>query len=244
VTDGQVWRGAFNFLADLADKPPGPADYAIKVRQLYDVLLQETSDPAEVREFILFHIAAHQHHGQISEKHRDLVLKLLPEPPRRGRGRPKGALGNTAHDKRHQLYSDWIGESTLSPSLTKEQFAQSRLGISDRELAGPYELDHRAKMDALLQDLKPARMKQLDEGQRRAIETIYPLTLKYPELLARSWREAKQQCRSLTKKQFLRDYFGWPRRRKLRPIEAEMIDDYLEKLDEGEQQLLSSERPK
>jgi hypothetical protein len=71
------------------------------------------------------------------------------------------------------LYQDWIYEKTLNPSLTKEQFAKNRLGITDEDLEGDYGSDHRPKVDALLQELKPARMKQLDEGQRGALEIVF-----------------------------------------------------------------------
>ena len=66
------------------------------------------------------------------------------------------------------------------------------------------------QVDALLQELKPARMNQLDEGQRRALELVYPLAITYPQHLARKWREAKQHSPALTKEEFLQDFFGWP----------------------------------
>ena len=60
-----------------------------------------------------------------------LADKLLPKPPREKRGRPKGALGDNAYNKRYGLLQHWIYEKTLNPSLTKEQFAKQRLDITD-----------------------------------------------------------------------------------------------------------------
>jgi hypothetical protein len=243
VTDRPApWIGAFHYLADLADAKPTAADYAITVRKVYDVLAEDTGDPVGVREFLLFQVSAQQHRGLISKQHRGLVIKLLPNLPRQKRGRPKGARGDDAYSKRYELYQDWIYEKTLNPSLTKEEFAKKRLGITDKDLEGEYEFDHRLKVDALLQELKPARMKQLDEGQRRALEIIYPLLITYPQYLARQWREAKEHSPALTKEDFLQEFFGWPRDRKSHPIEVEIIRVYLETLDEGEKQLTNSER--
>lgn len=237
------WKGAFNYLEDLAGKKLNAADYAITVRKLYDILVEDTGDPVAVREFVLLRVSAQQNAGLISQQHHDLVPQLLPKVPRRGKGRPKGALGTKAYVKRYQLYVDWISESTLNPSLTKEKFAMSRLDITDTDLAGAYALHHRANIDAFLQKLKPALMKRLDEGQRRSIDIICPLMLKFPQYLALRWREAKEQSPSLTRQEFLQDYFGWPRDRKLRPLEEHIINEFLKTLDQGEQPLLRSERP-
>lgn len=172
-----------------------------------------------------------------------LVAKMLPRPPRQKRGRPKGALGNKAYDKRYQLYLDWIYESTFNPSLTKERFAKNRLGITDEGLKGNDSAYHRDRMNALLQELKPARMKRLDEGRRRALGTIYPLIITSDQRLARQWREAKQQSPALTKQDFLHDFiFKWPRDRKRLPLEDEIIGEFLERLNQGEKQLADTER--
>jgi hypothetical protein len=171
-----------------------------------------------------------------------LVGKLLPRPPRHKRGRPKGALGDKAYSKRYQLYLDWIYERTFNPSLTKEQFAKNRLRITDDDLNGKYSSNHRTKVDALLQELKPARMKGLHEGQRRALEIIYPLVITFEQRFARQWREAKQHSPTLTKEDFLQNFFKWPRDRKRHPVEIDMIREYLEILDQGEKQLTDSER--
>ena len=172
-----------------------------------------------------------------------LDTKTLPRPPRQKRGRPKGALGNKAYDKRYQLYLDWLYESTFNPSLTKERFAKNRLGITDEDLKGNDSAYHRDRMNALLQELKPARMKRLDEGQRRALGTIYPLIITSDQRLARQWREAKQQSPALTKEDFLHDFiFKWPRDRKRFPLEDEIIGEFLERLDRGEKQLTDTER--
>jgi len=256
-------------MGDLAASKLSAADFAIRVRNLYDLLVKKTGDPAAVREFIDFQMLGswprpravpktspkkplpqgghfwmrkRMKWDRISAKHREIALKLLPKPPRRKRGRPKGALGDDAYNKRYELYQDWIYERTLNPSLTKEQFAKKRLGITDEDLEGEYSINRRAEVDALLQELKPARMKQLDEGQRRALETIYPLVITYPQYLARKWQEAKQHSQALTKEDFLQEFFGWPRDRKRLPVEADMIREYLEKLDQGEKLLTNSER--
>ena len=243
MTDRPVpWQGVFNYLEELADAKPSAADYAMKVRKLYDVFAEDTGDPAAVQEFLLLRMSAQQHRGLISNQHRELVLKLLPKPPHQKRGRPKGALGDYAYNKRYELQQHWIYEKTLNPSLTKEQFAKQRLGITDEDLEGEYSSDHRPKVDALLQELKPARMKQLDEGQRGALETIYPLLITYPQYLARKWREAKQHSPALTKEDFLQDFFGWPRCEKRHPVEADMIHEYLGKLEQGEKLLAGNER--
>jgi hypothetical protein len=235
-----------HYLADLADEKPSSAEYAMRVRKLHDVLVEETGDTKAVRKFLLlFHTSALYHRGRISKRHRELVVKLLPKPRRRKRGRPKGALGDKAYDKGYQLYLNWIHDSTLNPSLTKEQFAKQRLGIKDEDLKGKDSAYHRYRMDALLQKLKPARMKRLDEGQRRALKIIYPLVITFDQRLAGQWREAKQRSPALTKEDFLQDFFGWTRvarKPHLHPIEVDMMQEYLERLDRGEKQLADSER--
>lgn len=127
------WQRVFNYLADLADAKPSAADYAMRVRTLCDVLVGETGDAEGVRDFLLFQLSAQQHRRLISKQHRELVLKLMPKPPRQKRGRPKGALGNEAYNRRYELYQDWIYEKTLNPSLAKEQFAKERLDVTDRQ---------------------------------------------------------------------------------------------------------------
>jgi hypothetical protein len=71
---------------------------------------------------------------------------------------------------------------------------------------------------------------------------VYPLVITYSQYLAQKWREAKQRSPASTKEDFLRAFFGWPRDRKLHPNEADMIREYLEKLDQGKKQLTNSER--
>ena len=240
------WKRVLQYLADLADAKPTAAEYSRSVRKLHDVLVEETGDTKAVRKFLLlFHTSALYHRGRISKRHRELVVKLLPKPRRRKRGRPQGALGDKAYDKGYQLYLNWIHDSTLNPSLTKEQFAKQRLGIKDEDLKGKDSAYHRYRMDALLQKLKPARMKRLDEGQRRALKIIYPLVITFDQRLAGQWREAKQRSPALTKEDFLQDFFGWTRvarKPHLHPIEVDMMQEYLERLDRGEKQLTDSER--
>ena len=86
-------------------------------------------------------------------------------------------------------------------------------------------------------------MKQLDDGQRRALEIIYPLVSTFGQRLATQWREAKQHCPGLTKEDFLHDFvFRWPRHRKRIPLENDNIRECLEKLAQGEKLLTDSER--
>ena len=184
ITPPNLWRGALNDLANVADRRLSAEDYAMAVRELYDVLAEDTGDAERALEFLLYHVPLQCGRGLISKQHRNLALKLLPKPPRRKRGRPKGALGIKAYKKRWELYRDWIYERSLNPSLTQKQFAQKRLGITDEELDGEYALDHYYKLEAIIQELKPARMKQLDEGHRKFIELYYPLAATNPQHLA------------------------------------------------------------
>jgi hypothetical protein len=191
-------------------------------------------------------VSVQQHRGLVSKQHHKLVRKMLPKPPARKRGRPKEAFGKDAYDGNYKLYRDWICESTVHPSLTKVQFALKRLGITNDQ----YKNDNRAhaRVDALLQALKPARTKSLDEDQRRAIDTIFPLLITYSQQLARKWREAKECSPTLSQEDFLQEFLGWVKhfgvrtKSELHPIEAEMIDEYVQKINEGEKLLASSER--
>lgn len=211
MTDQPVpWKGAFNYLEDLAEAKPSAADYAMKVRKLYDVLAEDTGDPGDVREFLAFHVSLQQGRGLISKQHRRLVAKLLPKPAPAGRrGRTQGVLGKATYDKKYKLHMDWIYEKTLNPSLTKEQFAQKRLGITDKDLDGDYADDHHTKIKALLQEMKPARMKYLDEGQQRALKTIFPLIITTSRMtLYCAWRIAKEANPNLTEEQFVKNHLG------------------------------------
>ena len=244
------WRDVLRRLESLAEEKMTAAEYAMRVRELHDVLVEESGDAKAAREFLLlFHTSALYHRGRISKRHRELVVKLLPTPPRQKGGRPRGALGDNAYDKRHQLYLDWLYEKTFHPSLTKEQFAKKRLGITEAQFDADFDPEDpdadgrlRRKVSAILQDLKPARMKQLDEQQRKALEIIYPLVVTFDQHLARQWREAKQRSPALTKEDFLQGFFKWPRDRKPHPIEVDMIREFLERLDQGEKELTDSER--
>jgi hypothetical protein len=248
VTDRPASRkGVLNDLADLADAKPSAADYAMTVRKMFDVLAEDTGDAEWVREYLLFQVSVQQHHGLVSKQHHKLVRKMLPKPPARKRGRPKEAFGKDAYDGNYKLYRDWICESTVDPSLTKVQFALRRLGITNDQ----YKNDNRAhaRVDALLQALKPARTKSLDEDQRRAIDTIFPLLITYSRHLAQKWREAKECSPALSQEDFLQEFFGWVKhfgrvrtKSELHPTEAEMIDEFVQKINEGEKLLASSER--
>jgi hypothetical protein len=244
VTDRPLpLKGVFHFLANLAERKPSAADYAMTVRKVFDMLVEETGDAVTARDFLLAQVSAQHQLGLISKQHRTLVTESLPKPPAKVRGRPKKALGKDTHDRKYKQYLDWIYASTLDPSLTKVQFAKRELGITDDDNLA------RARVATFLQRLKPARMKYLDEGQRRAIDTIYPLLINHPQHLARKWREAKECSPALSQEDFLQEYFGWVKhfgrvrkKSELHPIEAEMIDEYVQKINEGEKLLASSER--
>ena len=77
------WQAVFIYLADLADAKLSAADYAMKVRKLYDVLVEEAGDAEEPLGFLMFHVSMQHGRGLISKQHRELALKLLPKPPRR-----------------------------------------------------------------------------------------------------------------------------------------------------------------
>jgi hypothetical protein len=149
VTNRPVpWNAVHRYLANLADAEPSAADYAAKVRGVFDVVVQETGDAAITRDFFLSHVSAQHQLGAISAQHRTLVTEMLPRPPARVRGRPKKAVGKDTYDRKHKQYLDWIYASTLDPSLTKEQFAKRELGISDEQ----YKDDNlaRARVDTFL----------------------------------------------------------------------------------------------
>lgn len=231
------WNAVFKYLADLADAKPSAADYATKVRAVFDVVVKETGDAARARDFFLSHISAQHQLGAIAAKHRELVAKQLPKPPARKRGRPKEALGKGTYDQKYELYLDWRYEKTIDPSLTKEQFAKRRLGITDEEHKDDDQVQMR--VTAFLQSLKPTRMKYLDEGQRGAVDTLYPFVLTQDRIrFARDWREAKQGNPGLTKEEFVRNDLKWAGSE----IAEDSIREQLEYLEEGEKLLAESER--
>jgi hypothetical protein len=231
------WNAVSKYLANLADAEPSAADYATKVRAVFDVVVQETGDAAMARDFFLSHISAQHQLGALSAKHRELVAKQLPKPAAKGRGRPKEDLGKSTYDRKYKLYLDWISESTADPSLTKEQFAKRCLRITDEQYLNNNPA--RARVDSFLQRLKPARMKYLDEGQRRALGTLYPFLLTHDRTkLARDWREARQSRPGLTKEEFVRNDLKWAPGE----ITDNLIRQQLEYLEQGEKLLASSER--
>jgi hypothetical protein len=234
-----LWRYAYFYLADRADEQLPPADYAKAVLKLHDVLVRHADDPEDALTFLLFHLPSQR----VSKQHLALALKLLPKLPLRKRGRPKGALGREAYAERYQLYKIWIGEKARRPSLTKKQFVMELLGITDEDLNGEYAEDNNLKIDAVLQELKPARIKRLAEGERNALEAIVPLIATADQCLAKEWLEAKRLSPALTKEDFLRKHFRWPgSATKSDPYFAEVIEDYLEKLARGEKELAENER--
>jgi len=239
-------KAALDDLADLAGAKLSAADYAMKVRKMFDLLADDTGDAEWVREFLLFQVSVQQNRGLVSKQHHKLVRQMLPKPPARKRGRPKESFGKDAYDGNYKLYRDWICESAVDPSLTKVQFALRRLGITKDK----YKNNNRAhaRVDALLQALKPARTKSLEEGQRRAVDTIFPLLATYSQHLARQWREAKERSPTLSREEFLQEIFGWVRhfrrvrkKSELHPTEITMIDEFIQKIDEGEKELACSE---
>jgi hypothetical protein len=238
------WQNVLYRLQNLALKNLDPTKYAIEVRRLYDVVVERTGDDEEMREFLSFQLRVEQAFKHITPEYLRLAIKLLPKPPARKKGRRSGALGEDAHALRYKLYQDWTRERALNPHLTKEQFAKKRLSISDAELEDDFDLDDpdadgplRKKVAALLQELKPARMKQLDRGDRDAIDA-FPFDITYPEYLALKWREAKRISPRLTKKDFLQhEIFKWPRKMKRHPSDIEMLDRHLKQLNRGEEQI-------
>jgi hypothetical protein len=239
-------KGVVNDLADLVDPKLSPADYAMAVRKLFDLLVEGIGDDEWVREFLLFQVSVQQHRGLVSKQHHRLVTKMLPKPPARKRGRPKDGFGRGAYDKRHKLYKDLTYESVIDPDLTKLQFAKRRLGVTDDQYVDSN--PDRARVDALLQALKPARMKYLEEDKRRAIDIIFPLIISHPQHLALQWREAKKCSPALSQEEFLQEFFGWVKhfgrartRSELHPIELEAIDEYVQKINEGEKLLAGTE---
>lgn len=201
------------------------------------MLVRHADDAADALQFLLFHLPSQR----VSKQHRALAIKLLPKPPRLQRGRPKRAPGRKAYGKLRQLYTDWNWEKACRPSLTKEQFAKERLGITDQDLTGEYALDHRAKIDAVLQDLKPARVKRLAEGERIALETIVPHIATFNQYLAREWQEAKRLSPTLTKEDFIANYCRVSTGIRSSPYWAEVVEDYLEKLARGEKELAEND---
>jgi hypothetical protein len=238
VTNRPVpWGAVFKSLADLAHRKPSAADYAMTVRRVFDMLVEETGDAAAARDFLLSHASAQHQLGIISTQHRTLVTERLPKPPARVRGRPKKALGKDTHDRKYKQYLDWIYASTLDPSLTKEQFAKRCLGITDEQCKNNDPA--RARVDTFLERLKPARMKYLDEGQRGAVGTLYPFVLTHDRTkLARDWREAKRSHPELTKEEFVRNDLKCA----VGEIGEDIIRQQLEYLEHGEKLLAGSER--
>ena len=230
-------KGVFHFLASLAERKPSATDYAMRVRKVFDLLVEETCDAATARDVLLSQVSAQHQLSIISAQHCELVTELLPKPPARKRGRPKEAFGKDAYDGNYKLYRDWIYERTVDPSLTKVQFALRRLRITNDQYKND---DHaHAQVDALLQALKPARTKSLDEDQRRAIDTLYPFVLTQGRMrFARDWREAKQGNPALTKEEFVRNDLKWA----VGEITEDLIRQQLEYLEQGEKLLASSER--
>ena len=230
-------KGVFNYLANLADAKPSPADYAIKVREVFDVLVKDTSDATAAQDLLLSQVSAQCQLGLVSKQHYELVTELLPKPSAKGRGRPKKARGKGTYDRKYKQNLDWKYASTLDPSLTKEQFAKRELGITDEQSRD--DDPARARVDTFLQRLKPARMKYLDAGQRGAVDTLYPFALTQDRIrLARDWREAKRTNPELTEEEFIRDDLKWA----VGEISEDIIRQQLEYLEQGEMLLAGSER--
>ncbi len=234
-----------NSLSDLAEANPAAADFAIGVRKVYDMLTGGGVEPADARALLVFQLSLMQQRELITKKHCALADKLLPKSTRKKRGRPKGALGKEAYDNRYRLYLDWVARKALNAALTKEQFAKERLGITEHDLAGDYEIEHRAKIEALLQDLKPARMKQLDEDQRRAIETIYPLVTAIPRTeLYGKWCAAREADPALTEEQFVKDYLDITEKHLANhPGASDLIREHMDYLEEGRKLSADRKRP-
>jgi hypothetical protein len=52
------WGAVSKYLADFADAKPSAADYAMKVRKVFDMLVEDTGDAAGAGEFLLSHVKA------------------------------------------------------------------------------------------------------------------------------------------------------------------------------------------
>jgi hypothetical protein len=126
------------------------------------------------------------------------------------------------------LCHDWIIARADNRSLTKEQFARARCGVTDEDLDGELSLECRAQVDVVLQELKPARLKRLDRMNRWGLESFIPLVIK-PTALGREWQQAKRLAPALTKEDFLEKYFGVPSNVISRFPWAEGLKCYLEK---------------
>lgn len=249
VPDGP-WNALSDYFASVADTKPAATDYAFSVRKLHDRLVEDTGQDVELlRECLLLLVLEQLDRELISEEHRELVGKLLgrPELPARGRGRPIAALGKAAHDKRYELYRDWIREKAIDPSLNKKDFAKSRLSITDAELEEDFDLNDpdaegplHKKMTALLQELKPARMRRsLNSEEREGLEQIYQLLFTKPQDLAQEWRRVIRSSPALTKGAFLRRFFEWPR--DYEAVDPNLMGAWLETLDQGERLLTNNE---
>ena len=160
-----------------------------------------------MREELLLLISAQLGQGFISKKHYRLVDGLLPKPAplRRGRGHPRGAGGKSAFRKSCMLCHDWIIAKANDRSLTKEQFARARCGVTDQDLKGELSLEYRARVDAVLQELKPARIKRLDQ-KNRVFDSFIPLALATPGLRPRM-ATGKATCAGTAKRRFFAELF-------------------------------------
>src|SRR5579862_6408545 len=142
MADGALKELA-KYLASVVDDRPTAEDYACSVRTIYKPAIEENLlEPEVIRYLFLELVSDQQRLGLISKRHKYLAEKMLRVPrPQRGRGRPKGALGRVASSKRYKLLEDYVKERTLDRSLTQEQFAKERLGITDSDLENDFDLD-------------------------------------------------------------------------------------------------------
>ena len=92
--------------------------------------------------------------------------------------------------------------------------------------------------------LKPARMRHLDEGQRRAVELFVPIVATHQRRLALEWRVAMADAPTLSKEEFLQEHFGWVKhfgrvrtKSELHRHEVNAIDAFIERINEGEKLL-------
>lgn len=250
-----LWTGVFNYLEDFVETKPNDAEYARRVLKLYDLLVAETGDAEGARELLLSRISYHEHRGLISKQHRMLAIRLLPDKPivKQGKsGRPEGALGRRAHRRRSALFNDRTFIEAVLPSVTQEQFAKKLHGITDHDLEA--EAQHpdyanddgplRKKINAVLQELKPARMHRLGQEQREYIEAGTSLLVDYCKDLAQRYRDAQKHNKALTQEDFIIDYFCWPKDKERHPIEGEAIQDLMVKIALGEHLLANSKRNK
>ena len=81
ITPPDLWRGAFLYLTNVADRRLSAEDYAMEVRKLYDVLAEDTGDAERALEFLKRRVPEQHGSGLISKQHQNLALNCCPSLP-------------------------------------------------------------------------------------------------------------------------------------------------------------------